>query len=188
MKAMLAVLALCAPLAAQAVYKCKGEDGQVAYSDTPCPAAKESVKISGMPLKAQPERAASAPASPSALLSAAPPAAGVRSLTPARIHFGDNPEARLVSVVALLDNLALDGRDCEAALKAQTPKYTPCAAFATHIGPGREWTQALAEVDALLKEPGLFERRRGEFAKVSGLIDRISSHLQFMERRLSSRN
>jgi hypothetical protein len=50
--------------------------------------------------------------------------------------------------------------------------------------PGREWAQALYELHALLQEPGLFERRRAEFGRASMLIDRITGHSQFMERRL----
>ena len=94
---------------------------------------------------------------------------------------------RLATVMALLDTMALDGRNCEAALKADARKVAPCLPFATVMQPGREWSQALAEVNALLQEPGLFERRRAEFTKASALIETISSQSQFMEDRLGLR-
>jgi hypothetical protein len=52
------------------------------------------------------------------------------------------------------------------------------------LTPGREWAQALNQLYALLKEPGLFERHRTHFAQASQLVTRISGHSEFMERRL----
>jgi hypothetical protein len=62
----------------------------------------------------------------------------------------------------------------------------PCLPFATVMQPGREWSQALSEVNMLLQEPGLFERRRTEFTKASALIETISAHSKFIESRLNT--
>jgi hypothetical protein len=163
MRAWLAGIALCVPLAGHAAYKCVDERGQITYTDAPCPAGKASAKIAGLPYQSQPERSAQ---------------------QTARLDFGRSPDVRLNNVVALLDSMALDGRNCEAALKADDRRIAPCQPFATVMQPGREWAQALLELHTLLQEPGFFERRRAEFARASALIDRISGHSQFMERRL----
>lgn len=187
MKTWLAMLALCVPVAAHAVNKCQGPDGKVVYSDLPCPVAKEPARPA-----ARSAPPASGPAAPASAATAKlppldqlpPTGAGLLS---ARPEVGRNSDVRLTSVVALLDSMALDGRNCEAALKADERKVAPCVPFATVMQPGREWSQALHEMHALLKEPGLFERRRAEFAKASALIETISGHSQFMERRLGVR-
>ena len=193
MKSWLATLAICLPMASHAVNKCPGEDGKVVYSDLPCPVAKGSAapKATTAPATAPAVRAAAttpvaAPARLPADLNSLP-ATGVGVMSPRTVDFGRTAETRLSTVVALLDAMAIDGRNCETALKADERKVAACVPFATVMQPGREWSQALGEVHALLKEPGLFERRRAEFAKASALIETISGHSQFMERRLGVR-
>jgi hypothetical protein len=180
MKTWLAMLALCLPMASHAVNKCTGPDGRVVYSDLPCPVSKEAPR----PAPAAASAARPAPAKLPPLDQLPPTSVGVRTT---QVDFGRGIDTRLTSVVSLLDSMALDGRNCEAALKADERKVAPCVPFATVMQPGREWSQALYEMHALLKEPGLFERRRAEFAKASALIETISGHSQFMERRLGVR-
>ena len=185
MKTWLAMLAMCLPMASHAVNKCTGPDGRVVYSDLPCAVAKEPARPTAAPAaSAAPSAARPAPAKLPSLDRLPPTSVGVRTT---QVDFGRGNETRLASVVSLLDAMALDGRNCEAALKADERKVAPCVPFATVMQPGREWSQALYEMHALLKEPGLFERRRAEFAKASALIETISAHTQFMERRLGVR-
>ena len=184
MKTWLAMLALCLPMASHAVNKCTGPDGRVVYSDLPCPHAKEAARPAAVPAPAAASAARQAPAKLPRLDQLPPTSVGVRTT---QVDFGRGTDTRLTTVVSLLDSMALDGRNCEAALKADERKVAPCVPFATVMQPGREWSQALYEMHALLKEPGLYERRRAEFAKASALIETISGHSQFMERRLGAR-
>jgi hypothetical protein len=206
MKTGLAILALCAPMAVHAVNKCQGTDGKVVYSDLPCsmvvngpPAAKPAVpapapvrapapaavRVQPVVAPATAARPGAASSLPADLNRLPPTGAGLASVRV--VDFGRSTDARLATVVSLLDSMALDGRNCEAALKADDRKVAPCLPFATVMQPGREWSQALAEVNMLMQEPGLFERRRSDFAKVSALIETISGQSQFMERRLGTR-
>ena len=189
MKTWLAMLALCLPMASYAVNKCTGPDGKVIYSDLPCAVSKEQARPAAAPPAAAPAPVAASTARPPAgklppLDQLPPTGVGLRTT---KVDFGRSIDVRLASVVSLLDSMALDGRNCENALKADERKVAPCVPFATVMQPGREWSQALYEMHALLKEPGLFERRRAEFAKASALIDTISGHSQFMEQRLGVR-
>ena len=210
MKSGLAMLALSVPLAVHAVNKCHGADGKVIYSDLPCamvvpqpaaPAPAQAVKAQPVvaPATAMAVRpAATASRSPAPAKQASgtsqlpadldklpPTGAGLASVRV--VDFGRSIDTRLATVVSLLDSMAMDGRNCEAALKADARKVAPCLPFATVMQPGREWSQALSEVNTLLKEPGLFERRRADFTKASALIETISAQSQFMETRLGAR-
>jgi hypothetical protein len=213
MKTGLAMLALCAPMAVHAVNKCQGTDGKVVYSDLPCsmvvqaapaaaarpavptaaakPAApaptpaRAAVRAQPVSVPATTARPASSSSLPADLNRLPPTGAGLASVRV--VDFGRSIDARLSTVMSLLDSMALDGRNCEAALKADERKVAPCLPFATVMQPGREWSQVLGEVSMLMQEPGLFERRRADFAKASALIETISGQSEFMERRLGSR-
>jgi hypothetical protein len=206
MKSGLAMLALSVPMAVHAVNKCQGTDGKVVYSDLPCsmvvqmaPAPTPVAKVQPVVAPATATGAAARPASAQKTAPVATPApsrlpADLNKLPPSGaglasvrvVDFGRSIDTRLATVVTLLDSMALDGRNCEDALKADARKVAPCVPFATVMQPGREWSQALTEVNMLLQEPGLFERRRAEFTKASALIETISGHSKFIENRLST--
>lgn len=213
MKSGLAMLALSVPMAVHAVNKCQGTDGKVVYSDLPCAMVVQMAPAPTPVAKVQPVVApATATGANGATTGAAARPAGVQKTAPVPtpapsrlpadlnklppsgaglasvrvVDFGRSIDTRLSTVVTLLDSMALDGRNCEDALKADARKVAPCLPFATVMQPGREWSQALSEVNMLLQEPGLFERRRTEFTKASALIETISAHSKFIESRLNT--
>ncbi|MFO1312194.1 MAG: DUF4124 domain-containing protein [Burkholderiales bacterium] len=144
----LLILALAAGAQAQTIYKCKGPDGRVTYSNQACAGDGEALSKSGVP-KGAPAGASSA-------------AAGA---TPAASKQCDNGPL-LKPVVARLDGAATPD-DVRAFLADERFRLLRCDYVRFTPEERRERDAAMTEIDA--KDPA---RRKAAMARILALYDR----------------
>jgi hypothetical protein len=184
---IIVALALTLPSMAQAIYKCKAAGGGVTYSDLACANTNQSLKIDGLPLQFQPPAAIAPTASPVQQTPPAQPQRSTPSATqPATRQAGAASEsgARLLAVVAVLENLELDGQDCSWALQGEGRKMEACARFLPQMRNKGPWQQSMSELRSLMADPEFMARSRAQVERVKRLADRVYGHSQFATSRL----
>jgi len=190
---IIVALALSLPSMAHAIYKCKAAGGGVAYSDSACGNTNQSLKIDGLPMQFQPQFQA-----PAAVVSPAPPspqqpqaqpqrsAPSAARPAPRQADAASESGSRLQAVVAVLENLELDGQDCSWALQGEGRKMEACARFLPQMMNKGAWNQAMSELRSLMADPELMERSRVQVERALRLADRVYGHSQFATSRLFS--
>lgn len=158
---------------ALAIYKCTDAAGKVTYSGTPCPTTQKEQSMDPGSSTANTVRG-SGPTPSSA-------SATARRVAP-QIDFGATPEAQLLKSTALLESMAVDGRDCEWALKVEKAP-SKCIGFLSQMTDGNEWTQVNAAVKGFLTED-FYATHRSELEKVKRLMSEVAGYSQFAQVRI----
>lgn len=162
----LALLGFSAP--AFAIYKCTDGGGKITYSDVPCPTAEKEQKL------AVPESRSRATTS----------GAATSRGSASKIDFGKTPDDQLYKSVAVLQSLAVDGRQCERALKVVSRDTSPCLLFMSKMTEGGEWSQLHAVLKELLQNESFVRANFAQFEKINDLSKEVAGYSQFAKLRL----
>ncbi|TMH31581.1 MAG: DUF4124 domain-containing protein [Betaproteobacteria bacterium] len=176
-KLIVVAMMVALPQMAHAIYKCKAADGRVDYSEFACPVAKQALKIDGLPARHQPPATqAAAPVDAEQVMRAEPP----RSIAPSKpsiargVEAEAEPGSRLAAVIAVLEDLDADGRDCEWALKGPGRSMDTCARFLPQTMERGAWSRAVSELQSLAKDRALAERHPGQLERAKQLSERVA--------------
>jgi hypothetical protein len=94
--------------------------------------------------------------------------------------------SRLLAVVAVLENLELDGQDCSWALQGEGRKMEACARFLPQMMKKGAWEQAMSDLRRLMADPEFMQRSRAQLEQAVRLADRVYGHSRFASSRLFS--
>jgi hypothetical protein len=183
-KGIIFALLFTAPVMVQAgVYTCE-VGGKKVYQSTPCKTADAG---SSRRLDNTFEYKTGSAVSPSNLYSNTTSSSGSgksseEALAESRkpIDFGDNSYSILTKATAIIESIAVDGRDCEWALKVDERQIHKCTKYLPRIVEGGEYTQAYNAVIGVLKnDPAFYAANKSKFSAVQRTMDRIAQYTNF---------
>lgn len=161
------VALLVLPCMGHAMHKCKDASGRVTYSDVPCKSEQESLEV---PDHVRREDRAARPL-------------GIASHE--AIDFGDSPEVRLIKSIAVLEDIQIDSRECDWALKVHKD-VSKCMKFAAKMTEGGPWQQVTEVLVALTQDESFAKDRLPELNRARRLMEDINGVSQLLKLRLGS--
>lgn len=143
-------------VSAQTVFKCTNADGSKTYSNSPCPESATETRVD------------------------------VEKDPPAHVAMGISKDAsqteRLSSAVAIVDSIAIDGRDCSWALKV-TRKLSECKPFADKVGSAR-FKAARSTIGELLKDEEFAKQHSVQLQAVVRDLNEILENMKLLTERV----
>jgi len=188
-KLIVLALLVALPQMAHAIYKCKAADGRIDYSEFACPVVKQSIRIDGMPARQPPPSAQAAPSvDPEQILRTDPPRSVMpsRPAAPRTAEVEAEPGSRLAALIAVLEDLDADGRDCEWALKGPGRSMSTCARFLPQTMGRGAWSRAADELEALTRDRALVERHPAQIERAKQLSERVAGRSKLARAQLFS--
>lgn len=97
------------------------------------------------------------------------------------VDFGKTSLSRFTTAKAIIESLAIDGRDCEWDIKVKD-SYDKCRTFAKRMQ--RDWAATMDTLKDLIKDTEFFNQKRVEFKAVQRKVEDVTGYLEFVHVRL----